>query len=103
VGSVFVFGIISAMMARGVWQFRTTLSEHHRICGFGTAVATGIVALKMLVALALSAQGSTAMLLTIGIGTFIGEGVIFPIFQGIGRRRSSLRDSHRDMASAPDF
>jgi uncharacterized membrane protein len=100
VGSMFVFGIISAMMAKGVWQFRTTLSDHHRICGIGTAVATGTVALTMIVAVAMIARGSTAMLLTIGIGTFIGEGVIFPIFQGIGRRRSSLRDSRREGAKA---
>jgi len=90
-GSLLVFGILAAMMAKGVWQFRTTLSEHHRICGLGTALATGTVALTMIVALALRSQGSTAMLLAIGIGTFIGEGLIFPIFQGLGRRRSSVR------------
>lgn len=94
VGSMLVFGLLSAMMTKGVWQFRTTLSDHQRICGMGTAVATGTVALTMIVALAMRSQGSTAMLLTIGIGTFIGEGVIFPIFQSVARRSSSLRARH---------
>jgi len=93
VGSMLVFGLIAAMMAKGVWQFRATLSAHHRICGTGTAVATGIVALTMLVALLLFGQGSTAMLWAIGIGTFIGEGVVFPIFQSVGRRAAALRES----------
>jgi uncharacterized membrane protein len=65
VGSLLVFGILAAMITKGLMQFKSVLTIERRNAGIGIAARTSIISVAMLVALCLYPLGTDAMLYAI--------------------------------------